>query len=80
MKSWLVIGIGIGMALTLAIQNGVDIARAVTPAGVMTQDGAIVTGNAVVSTGQGFVGDAGISSAAVRATVTSTIMSSYGGL
>jgi hypothetical protein len=81
MKSWLVIGIGIGMALTLAIQNGVDIARAVpVPAGVMTQDGTIVTGNAVVSTAPGFVGDAGIPSAAVKAATASTIMAVYGGL
>jgi len=80
MKPWLIIGIGIGMALTLVIQNVVDIAHAVTPAGVMTQDGIIMTGNNLTLTAPGFVGDAGISSAAVRSATTATILGSFGGL
>jgi hypothetical protein len=80
MNPRLIIGIGIGMALTLAIQNGVDIARAVTPSGVMTQDGIITTGNSLSLTAPGFVGDAGISSAAVKSATAATIMANFGGL
>jgi hypothetical protein len=79
-----IIRFGVVLVLALAGHGAVNLAisigHAVTPSGVMTQDGLVATGNALTSTAPGFVGDAGISSAAVKAATTSTIMAVYGGL